>query len=194
LSDALAWAAGLFEGEGFLVERRVGRRVYLQLGIEMTDRDVVERFRDALRNAGIESDAAIARRRRPRPHKDIFRWAPTGAPAVAAFTALRPYLGIRRSARGDAILSRSAAAAAAALAPRQCERCGDTFDVVDYGHSKRFCSAVCRERSKRERPAAREAARERSRRYKARLKERQLRAASLEMRPSSQIDAATSPS
>jgi hypothetical protein len=53
----LAWAAGLFEGEGFLVRRKVGNRVYLQVGIEMRDRDVMERFVAILIAGGVKRTA-----------------------------------------------------------------------------------------------------------------------------------------
>lgn len=40
----IAWAAGLFEGEGSIHANRINGRVYLLLNLSSTDRDVVERF------------------------------------------------------------------------------------------------------------------------------------------------------
>lgn len=40
-SNDRAWAAGLFEGEGWITDRDKNS---VQIGLGMTDRDVVERF------------------------------------------------------------------------------------------------------------------------------------------------------
>lgn len=43
--EQTAWAAGLFEGEGFINFRPGnGDKLYVRLGIRMTDRDVLDRF------------------------------------------------------------------------------------------------------------------------------------------------------
>jgi len=43
----LAWAAGLFEGEGWITSGGIGGAKCI-LGLSMTDEDAVQRFRDAL--------------------------------------------------------------------------------------------------------------------------------------------------
>jgi len=45
MTNEIAWAAGLFEGEGTLnVYRRSSGKLQVQVRLGMTDRDVVERF------------------------------------------------------------------------------------------------------------------------------------------------------
>ena len=90
---ALAWAAGLFEGEGCITLSRVGGRVYLSLSISMhgRDRDVLDRF------AGVVGVGAVAG-----PHKNgMCRWSATGMPAqrLASEPRFTTQLGERRAAR-----------------------------------------------------------------------------------------------
>jgi len=42
--ERLAWAAGIFEGEGSISRIRRGQDFDLQIAINMTDRDVLARF------------------------------------------------------------------------------------------------------------------------------------------------------
>ncbi len=178
----LAWAAGLFEGEGFLISITQGRRDYLMLGIEMRDLDILERFAAALKQGGISPKAKIALRPRssknPR-HSDIYRWAFTGAPARAAYEILRPHLGQRRVQRGDQILRSVDSTRAATLKPRNCEQCGNEFQVKDYGHSKRFCSKPCWGRWHRAQPGQRERDRIRQARYEVKRKAARIAARSI---------------
>jgi hypothetical protein len=62
MSTDLAWAAGLFEGEGCFYEVRSGRSVHLALTIEMTDREIIQRFYDILHAAGATGRSKILTR------------------------------------------------------------------------------------------------------------------------------------
>lgn len=176
----IAWAAGLFEGEGFFNRREIGGRVYLGIGIEMRDLDVVTRFVDVLRSNGVASARRAsgpqhlsAIRLRPRnkqnpKHSDIYVWTTTGHTARAAYVLMRPHLGERRRSRADAILAEADAITIALAAPRPCRHCGRLFTLNPYGRARQFCSTLCYTRAKIERPGQREAARERDRRYRER--------------------------
>lgn len=94
MTDAdIAWAAGLFEGEGCITLSRVGGRAYLSLSVSMhpRDRDVLERFASAV-GAG-----AVAG-----PHKNgMCRWSATGSRAeeITADRRFVTQLGVRRRER-----------------------------------------------------------------------------------------------
>lgn len=105
----IAWAAGLFEGEGCIIERtqraRDGSTLHYQcLQLTMTDRDVVERFHQVVgcgwrysirpkvqngRGTKILYDLHIGRRH------DVER----------ILLMLRPWLGERRGAKADQALA-----------------------------------------------------------------------------------------
>lgn len=97
----IAWAAGLFEGEGTVftanqLHRTSGKTYsYPRLELKMTDQDVVERFRS------IVGCGSIHFKPKARDHwKDAWCWQLTDAAScrrvVAAFW---PYLGTRRKAK-----------------------------------------------------------------------------------------------
>ena len=83
-----AWVAGLFEGEGY-----IRRPPQLQIAIQMTDYDVLERFRD------ITNANRITFHDRPKPNVSrIYRVLITGKDRVRTFLiAILPYLGMRRA-------------------------------------------------------------------------------------------------
>ena len=173
----IAWAAGLFEGEGFLVRRPVGRRVYIELGIEMRDLDVVERFVAVLephlkrtnRTAGPQQIASIRTRYRNEnnpKHSDTATWKIVGNTAEQAFLLLRPHLGKRRTAKGDQILAEAHALRETLLEPRNCEVCGTAFPMRDYGHSKRFCSSQCSYTARTKKPGYRASENARKQRHR----------------------------
>lgn len=176
MSESIAWAAGLFEGEGSITRRQTGRRVYLEMCIEMRDRDVVERFVAVVQQNGAlptnGQPAQICTRTRNNPlHSDMVSWHTTGHTAERVFLLLRPYLGERRRAKGDSILEEARRVRAVLLRPRICEECGEQFEVNDYGHHKRFCTSLCNSRWYVKQPGRREADRRSGAKYRARLRE-----------------------
>lgn len=137
----IAWAAGLFEGEGhFRIRRRgPGYRSRFEMGLTSTDEDVVRRF------AHIAGCGVVKHRARNRPHwKDQYVWIAQTPEARAFVNRLAPYLGVRRSDRLSEILLE---VDATKPQPRECEHCGNTFTPTRFSR-ERFCSSRCRERSK----------------------------------------------
>lgn len=100
----IAWAAGLFEGEGcFSLGNSARRRPSFTMQMKMTDEDVVRRF------AGIVGHGAVygpyMNRRNP-THKPVFSWAWGGRDAGQwALANFGPFLGARRLAKLCEILS-----------------------------------------------------------------------------------------
>ena len=85
----LAWASGLFEGEGCV------RR---QLEIEMTDKDVIQKFRDVMECGNVYY--------RERPNvKPTWRWAVGNKRDVSrCLTLMLPFFGNRRAYKALNIL------------------------------------------------------------------------------------------
>lgn len=84
----IAWAAGLFEGEGWYTRQPNGDPI---MAIRSTDRDVIEHFRDVMGYGNVRPVNKGAR------YKRQWHWQTSGYPAVERITGLfRPYLGARR--------------------------------------------------------------------------------------------------
>lgn len=105
-SQSLAWAAGLYEGEGTVsVSRLSTGRKQFYMRIEMTDEDVLLRFKDAVACGAVR---ALPPRTDPKRlhHKPTFMWQVGGRDDVrqllAAFT---PWLGSRRLQQAMKVLS-----------------------------------------------------------------------------------------
>jgi hypothetical protein len=103
MSDEIsrAWAAGLYEGEGSC---GMGSRGYPRLLLGMTDRDVVERFREVLGFGSIHTPKPQAGR------KQMHRFECGGWKNVAqAREWFGPYLFPRRLAQLDELLAKKPA-------------------------------------------------------------------------------------
>src|SRR5438309_46060 len=92
----LAWAAGLFEGEGSIHCKPQGKRGSgAQLRLGMNDKDVVERFRAIMGCGGLYPHRPGTGSTKPN-----WTWYVYSAEKVSAIlNALLPYLGQRRSAK-----------------------------------------------------------------------------------------------
>ena len=94
----VAWLAGLIEGEGsFMVKRvRPDKEWWgLTIQIGMTDQDVIDRVAALCPGGHINVDAANESRRT----KPLYRWRMTNRPLVVELAQdVLPYLGGRRSA------------------------------------------------------------------------------------------------
>jgi hypothetical protein len=101
--EDIAWAAGLFEGEGCISVRNPKNAYpgYIVV-LHMSDRDVVERLNSLFpaRNGVIDCGP------RKKGYKTQFRWSLTSKHLVAGFLAeVLPYLGERRAAKAaDALV------------------------------------------------------------------------------------------
>jgi hypothetical protein len=94
-SEEIAWAAGLFEGEGCISHMQRGSGLDLQIALAMTDEEVVRRF-----------DAVVDRGRVYGPYlppshgsrrKQFWRWAARGDTAHDVLDLIGPWLMSRRS-------------------------------------------------------------------------------------------------
>lgn len=102
----IAWAGGLFEGEGCIALLRFTRRTGLALIVTSTDVDVLERFQEIV---GCGSITAKAQRNRRPHHKQVYEWRIAGRCDVdRVANLLWPHLGERRTATlVDAMCERS---------------------------------------------------------------------------------------
>ena len=96
----IAWAAGLFEGEGCIGLNRTNGRSYPQLQINLTDADVIRRFQ---RIVGGTLNGPYS----TQGHKDRWVWAANGLHARRVLATLAPFLGERRTARMAEVLAQA---------------------------------------------------------------------------------------
>lgn len=99
----IAWAAGLFEGEGSVYPYRSRKAHYPRVDLASTDEDVVRRFARVV-DSGSSVYGPIQSKRYPKG-KPFWRWQATGTRAVRVMALLAPYLGERRSARLTEVLA-----------------------------------------------------------------------------------------
>lgn len=103
LTTDIAWAAGLFEGEGSIVPHR--RR----LSLEMTDEDVVRRFVAIVGHGAVRRVIRQNRVNREN-HHIVYTWESGKWSATERIAlALLPYLGTRRRAKMYELLGNPAA-------------------------------------------------------------------------------------
>lgn len=101
----IAWAAGLFEGEGtWIVRSPKGRgNPTVVITLQMCDRDVVERFA-AIMGCGKVTKGDRREEQNPR-HRAIWRWGTAKrADCLRIARMLLPYLGERRTAKAREII------------------------------------------------------------------------------------------
>lgn len=138
----IAWAAGLFEGEGSIsIARRFrdGRTVYMRLNVTSTDKDVLERF------AVVVGCGKAVGRHRGGPHKPIWDWEANRVEDTGrVISLLRPWLGQRRLARLAEI---EAEVAESRPKSRPCAQCGEMFTPLRWHKRQKFCRDQCRSRA-----------------------------------------------
>lgn len=104
-----AWAAGLFEGEGYIgIQSKAGERKYKSnywyIGIGMTDEDVIKRFANIF-----DLSYATRIRAKERSSKDYFKdlyvvRTSKRAKVKEIVDALLPYMGERRRSKMEEFL------------------------------------------------------------------------------------------
>ena len=133
----IAWAAGLFEGEGCISTFRQKHHVmtHVRLYVQMTDRDVLEKFCRI-----VECGKVGPERRYGRPHhKPSYVWQISNrADCERILLAFRPWLLARRGAKADEVL------AEIAKMDRHCRNCGEPFRARRL--DMHFCGTKCRNR------------------------------------------------
>lgn len=143
---AIAWAAGILEGEAWIGKSGNSARITLA----MVDRDVVETF------------ALILGLKEPHPNPPPLhrpdrqmQWEviACGGKAMRILDLLQPYMHARRSAKIDEVR----AAMAEKYDPRACVECGKTYYPTPKAPLyQRFCADRCRNRAKKRRVRERE--------------------------------------
>lgn len=133
----IAWAAGLFEGEGCI--SKGAQPHHIKLILRMTDKDVVERFRDLMGGTIYERDL-------PPPRKRIWSWYANGSEAATVLTRLMPHFGNRRRIRAMQMLAAFDGHVASVTVERECAHCGRGFCPPYSARSieQKFCSQRCR--------------------------------------------------
>jgi uncharacterized C2H2 Zn-finger protein len=135
----IAWAAGLFEGEGCITVCWPNDNHHVlplvRLAITMTDRDVLERFCQVVRCGSVGPERRYGREH----HKPAYVWLVSSRAEVERLLlAFLPWFGARRTAKATETL------AEIARLDRTCRLCGETF------RAKRsdtfFCSTKHRNR------------------------------------------------
>lgn len=96
----IAWAAGLFEGEGSIVPHRQARNG-VRLQVQMTDHDVLARLQQVL------GGKIYGPYRYAQPdgfdRKQSWIWTSDGADVDAIMREMQPWLGERRVARARSL-------------------------------------------------------------------------------------------
>ena len=115
-----AWAAGLFEGEGCIALKKPGLHGVLptvHLVMELTDRDVLERF------CAVVACGKVRLRRTEAPNKKaVYSWSIGNRRDVdRLLRAFMPWLGKRRATKARLVLDECAAM------DRLCLLCGSEF-------------------------------------------------------------------
>ena len=94
---SIEWAAGLFEGEGWLTHVKNGR---WQMGVKMTDLDVMQDFYDIVRLGFLNGPYHFPSMKKH--HLPQYRWMAQAKDDVAAIIQeFYPYVGERRRAKFD---------------------------------------------------------------------------------------------
>lgn len=91
----IAWAAGLFDGEGtfqIAKDARSGGKYYARMRIGMCHRGAVQKFTDIM---GLGN---VVREESPASNSNFkqFRWSTSGSNAVKCAKMLRPYLVVKQ--------------------------------------------------------------------------------------------------
>jgi hypothetical protein len=147
-----AWAAGVFEGEGSAVCRPMSRKRPGQwqrrLQVAMSDRDVLERFRDVVGAGQVRSTKTpefthLGARRRP-----MFIWTCSKWPEIERIArTLLPWLGAKRTGQVGVLLEHPAGPVGR-RSPTHCKRGhplhGPGADLYVYGRERqcRRCHAL----------------------------------------------------
>jgi hypothetical protein len=137
----VAWAAGLFEGEGCITLVHKDKPYNYRLVLSMSDRDVVERF------AGLFG-GKVYKVQPPRfkPHwQTQWAWHATGIRMREVLVQLAPYFGERRRAKAHEAIEAFTAYEEEVTKLRACKACGTEFRPLFSGMASRveFCTERC---------------------------------------------------
>ena len=140
--EELAWAGGLFEGEGSISDARNCPVI----AVDMTDEDTVRRFYEIIGFGNVNGPYLSKTRTNRKPH---WTWRVSGLHRVqAVIAALWPWLGKRRKQQVRAVIAKSLFVGIRGENKRKCNK-GHSFhpklDPLGY----RYC-ATCRNIKRKE--------------------------------------------
>ena len=131
----IAWAAGLFEGEGCISDSGVNT-VALHLG--MSDRDIVDRFHGIVKVGSVTT--TTAGRKRP-----LYYWSVANSTdVIAVLDMLQPYFGVRRTERATRARERLVKARKRGFCKRGHELTGDNLYRSPKGQT--YCRTCAKDR------------------------------------------------
>lgn len=140
---AIAWAAGVFEGEG-CISCSAGKND-IHACVAMTDEDIVRRFQGVVGLGSI----GIQKRTDRQHRKPMWRWQVDGDNAETVVRMLLPHLGKRRTARAVELLERRDEWRRVSRGPRVCPVCSSVFCPISAGGNaarRIYCSDRCGQR------------------------------------------------
>jgi len=91
-----SWAVGIIEGEGWVTPRKFRQYHYARVGIEMTDRDVLERVKNIIGHGNITGPRIRSNSRKP-----IYKWMITSTAALDLLLKMRPYVSVKKGQEID---------------------------------------------------------------------------------------------
>lgn len=145
----IAWAAGIFEGEGCISHDRQARGTRRELKVVMTDRDVIETLR-AVTGVGRTG----LRRPAIPPRKATWHWIVSNWTEVdSTLRAFLPYLHSRRRAKALELLADPAGRQGTVCFQGHPLRGEDADVYIKAGRSPR-CAVCARERARRNRASS----------------------------------------
>lgn len=152
--ENIAWAAGLFEGEGCVgvyskPSGSRGPRKGPTMKITMTDRDVLDKFHGIV---GVGSISGPQRHKGKEHHKEFWSWACNGTEKVQALlAAFWPFLCSRRQAKAADVIREMATIPLRASKSRQFCKKGHAYtEATTYEYDgKRRCATCDIERGTR---------------------------------------------
>lgn len=97
----IAWAAGLFEGEGcFTVSLSQGKYASPRVKLRSTDEDVVRRFHSIMGLGAVREEPYFSRKS---GYKTQWEWYARSSEVIRAIDLLLPWMGERRTQRAKEV-------------------------------------------------------------------------------------------
>lgn len=111
-NEEIAWAAGLFEGEGALMvvprKDRPPNQFLTRAMLGSTDLDVLERFAEIVGVGKIGSETQKYNPLTGAPYKPIWYWSVSNASdLIVLINMLKPWFGKRRGAKAELVLEQA---------------------------------------------------------------------------------------
>ena len=137
MSEDIAWAAGLFEGEGCM--STFAKTHLIRATVSSMDREVLDCFQSVV---GV---GRITRQTTTKDGRVFWRWSANMEEAADVMRLFLPYMGVRRQMRALQLLNAREQHIAAVTHERQCPGCGVSFRPPYSANSGRqtHCARTC---------------------------------------------------